>query len=61
MKITEERLEAAARAVGRAMGYEFSGASVLEAASSGNPRAAQWREIARAALSARKPRAPKAD
>lgn len=52
MAISEERLEAAAHAVGKELGYQFEG-SILDAAGNGNQRAAYLRNIARAALSAR--------
>ncbi len=56
MPISNERLEAAARAVGKALGYEFAGKSILEAASDGDARCRHWENLARAALNARSPR-----
>lgn len=56
MPISRERVEAAARAVGKALGYEYSGQSVLEAASAGDARCSHWETLARAALNARSPR-----
>lgn len=56
MPISNERLEAAARAVGKTLGYEFTGQSILEAASNGDARCRHWEKLARAALNARPPR-----
>lgn len=56
MPISNERVEVAARAVGKALGYEFKGQSVLEAALNGDARCRHWENLARAALNARPPR-----
>lgn len=53
MTISDERLEAAARAVGKALGYEFAGTSVLDAAGDGDARCRQWADVAAAAIKAR--------
>lgn len=60
MSISDERLEAAARAVAAAMGFEFHGPSVVDAVDY-DPRARQWVDIAKAAIKARPRRKPYPD